>query len=434
MHKESFPPYRPDIDGLRAFAVIAVVIYHAFPDKCRGGFIGVDMFFVISGYLISSIIVRDLQESKFSLLEFYFRRIRRIFPALILVLLACMGVGWKILFQDQMHVLESHIAASSIFASNFLLWGEAGYFNKASISKPLMHLWSLGIEEQFYLVWPVLLLLTYKLKRSFLFPVAILGGMSFLFNLINVQTDPDSAFYLPLPRFWELMTGSALALSGTKLGLLEKKFGNVFSVLGAFLFLIGLAVIHPQREFPGFWALLPVATSAFFIAAGSAGAVNRRILALPIFRKIGLISYPLYLWHWPLLSLAYMNKGRMPPDSTRVVLVALSFLLAWLTYQFVEKPVRNGSRGSIKAIALAGVMIVVGGGAALAYQFEIPEIPKSGLHYAPERNQGLISGYTNKFISEDLIRNNDLWGRREVSYDGKKFEKIKKSIGNRKQE
>src|SRR6204780_505054 len=205
------PDYRPDIDGLRAIAVLAVIGFHAFPAWIRGGFIGVDVFFVISGYLISTILLTGMERGSFRFSQFYIRRIRRIFPALIVVLLSLLVVGWLVLFSIEYMALGKHVAGSAAFVSNFVLWNEADYFDKAAPTKPLLHIWSLGIEEQFYVIWPLLLYLTWKRKAATLTLLLLLLVVSFTFNVRSAHSNPAADFYSPLTRFWELMAGAVLA-------------------------------------------------------------------------------------------------------------------------------------------------------------------------------------------------------------------------------
>lgn len=206
------PKYRPDIDGLRAVAVLSVVGFHAFPLFVKGGFIGVDIFFVISGYLISIIIVGSLERNSFSFIEFYSRRIKRIFPALLLVLIACFAFGWDALLADEYKQLGKHIAGGAGFISNFLFWGDSGYFDNAAETKPLLHLWSLGIEEQFYIIWPLLLWLAWKKRFNLLTITIAVVVISFALNIGEVKGDDAvAAFYSPQTRFWELLVGSVLA-------------------------------------------------------------------------------------------------------------------------------------------------------------------------------------------------------------------------------
>ena len=205
------PDYRSDIDGLRAIAVLLVVVFHAFPKYAPAGFIGVDIFFVISGFLISTLIYKDFNAGSFTLIGFYGRRIRRIFPALVVVVVSCTLVGAFILFPDEYRSLGIHIAGGAGFASNFLLLSETGYFDEAADLKPLLHLWSLGIEEQFYLVWPAVILLCARWRKDPFAVAALVFLGSFAWNVILSKTSPSAAFFLPTTRFWELMLGCLLA-------------------------------------------------------------------------------------------------------------------------------------------------------------------------------------------------------------------------------
>jgi peptidoglycan/LPS O-acetylase OafA/YrhL len=207
----SHPKYRADIDGLRAIAVLGVVAFHAFPELLPGGFIGVDIFFVISGFLISTIIFENIEAKSFSFVDFYCRRIRRIFPALLLVIAASFAFAWFVLLPAEFKQLGKHILGGAGFFSNLLLWSESGYFDKSAEAKPLLHLWSLGIEEQFYIVWPLLLWAGWKLRINWLALIFSITVLSFFLNLHMVYADAVATFYSPLTRFWELSVGAVLA-------------------------------------------------------------------------------------------------------------------------------------------------------------------------------------------------------------------------------
>jgi len=358
--------YRPDIDGLRAVAVLAVVIFHAWPALLPGGFIGVDVFFVISGYLITGIILGGLAQGRFQFSDFYARRIRRIFPALAVVLVATYVAGWFLLFADDYQNLSRHLMAAVLFVSNFLLRGESGYFDAAADRKPLQHLWSLGIEEQFYLVWPALLVAAWRLRLE---PLLLMGAViaaSFLYNVYSVRIDPVATFYLPLTRFWELLAGGALAaISRPQPPAFGGRTADALSVSGVAMIGAGLAMLDGTRIFPGLWALLPVMGALSIILAGPGAWFNRTVLSTRGMVGIGLISYPLYLWHWPLLSFARIANGEAPPHLARVLLVLTSVGLAWLTYQWVEKPVRFGRRRALVVPALSMSMVAIAGVALL---------------------------------------------------------------------
>jgi peptidoglycan/LPS O-acetylase OafA/YrhL len=251
------PSYRSDIDGLRAIAVLLVVIHHAFPQILPSGFIGVDLFFVISGFLISTIIFQNLENGTFSFADFYGRRIKRIFPSLILVLLTCLVYGWFSLLPADYKQLGKHALAGAAFVSNFAFWYESGYFDGDSKLKPLLHLWSLGIEEQYYIFWPLIAWLAWKKKANLLKLCIVLLVVSFVTNLVLVRSNTASAFFSPASRFWELLIGSVLAYVKLNQPITkEERHGNLSAWLGLGLLVIGLVFIHPERRFPGFWALL----------------------------------------------------------------------------------------------------------------------------------------------------------------------------------
>jgi peptidoglycan/LPS O-acetylase OafA/YrhL len=339
------PTYRADVDGLRAVAVSAVLGFHAFPSHFSGGFTGVDVFFVISGYLISGILFRELERGRFTFSGFYARRIRRIFPALILVLAALLAFGWFALTADEYRAVARHTSAAGGFLLNFVLWRESGYFDTAARLKPLLHLWSLAIEEQFYLFWPLVLFVSWKWTRGFLGVIVGLLAISFAVNVAQVHSHPETAFFLPLARLWELLTGSLAArLERQARWRTGVRIENAKAVSGALLVVTAIFALDEADAFPGWWALLPTLGTFLLISAGPQAWLNRAVLARRPVVGLGLISYPLYLWHWPLLSLAAMiGLGRVTA-AAKLALLALSVLLAWSTYQLVEKPIRFGAR------------------------------------------------------------------------------------------
>ena len=345
--------YRNDIDGLRAIAVLFVVGFHAF--GIQAGFIGVDLFFVISGYLISSILFNETRSGKISILDFYCRRIRRIFPAFLTVLTSCFAIGWFVLLADEYEQLNKHIAAGLAFISNLVLLSESGYFDSASTSKILLHLWSLGIEEQFYILWPLIILLFAQQKIKLRNWLSILLVASFALNIATINAYPSAAFYLPFTRFWELLLGAALAYRV----VVDQKstfiFGsaNFNSLLGLALLIAANIFINDRSHFPGWWALLPTLSAILFIAAGPHAWFNQHILSSRLLAWVGLISYPLYLWHWPLLTFArILDGGRQPASYIRICMVLLAILLAWLTYRFIEKPIRFNKKSWFTPVRL----------------------------------------------------------------------------------
>lgn len=410
----SHPKYRPDIDGLRAIAVLAVVIFHAFPSSLKGGFIGVDIFFVISGFLISTIIYENVRQDTFSFSDFYSRRIRRIFPALLVVISTTFIFGFFILSADEFSQLGKLVAAGIGFVANLVLWSEAGYFDAATETKPLLHLWSLGIEEQFYIIWPLLLIFAWKRKFSLLIVIIICLMTSFSFNILNIKNDPIATFYSPLTRIWELLFGSILAwlivfkkeifndlnlkinkyLSNIKiLNRLENKniFLNFLSILGVFLFIFSLLIITKESYFPGFWALIPVLGTVMIIIAGPDAWINKNILSSKIAVWFGLISFPLYLWHWPILSYGRIYYDKIPSDGFRCFAVLVSILLAWLTVKYIEKPFRYSKRKTqTKVIVLSVLAVIVGFLGLICYKtnfadfkiFKQLSITRKGFEYA----------------------------------------------------
>lgn len=351
--------YRPDIDGLRAIAVGAVVAFHAFPNFFKGGFVGVDIFFVISGYLISGIIVDAVDRGTFGYLDFYVRRVRRIFPALAVVVAATVLFGWYVLLPDEFARLGKQVAAGAFFATNFAMWGEAGYFDALSGTKPLLHLWSLAIEEQFYILWPLILSLVWKRKGGLLLAALSIAAVSFALNVITVRHDPVAAFYAPWTRFWELMLGGVLAYLVRQKGIWLTHFRTQRA--GAGLLLIGASVFMLDREFafPGYWALVPTVGTFLAISAGFDNRISTYVLGNRLMAGIGLISYPLYLWHWPILVFAKIVKGALLTPLDRVAALAAAVALALLTYRYVETPIRRSSRLRLPQ-ALAGVMAGAG--------------------------------------------------------------------------
>ncbi|MBT8517354.1 acyltransferase [Polynucleobacter paneuropaeus] len=330
----------------------------------RGGFIGVDIFFVISGYLITSIIVREKLESNFSLAAFYFRRVKRIFPSLIFVILASYGYAIFFLRDDQLAFFSKHVAWSSIFLTNINLYLEAGYFDGEVYSKPLLHLWSLAVEEQFYLIWPVALIFSFRFKKSYIY-IAIIALASFLLNIFLVFKYPSAAFYLPITRFWELMFGALLVFIPSDC-IQNTKLKNSLAFIGLALILIGFILINEESIFPGYLALLPALGAVSFILAGSC-AIPNRVLGSKILVSIGLVSFPLYLWHWPLLSFARISYGKELELLTCSYLLVLSVVFAFISYYCIEKPIK---KMNTKKAALFLILIYLGLGIASFIQWK----------------------------------------------------------------
>lgn len=377
--------YRAEIDGLRAFAVLSVIAYHAFPNSLQGGFIGVDVFFVISGFLITTHIFEHLDKGQFSFTDFFRRRIRRIFPALILVMACSLTFGFFVLLADEFSQLGKHVASGAAVITNFILADESGYFNNASETKPMLHLWSLAVEEQFYIFWPLVLWYGWKRKLNLLKITISIAIFSFYLNLRFVKSYPTETFFWPLGRFWEILSGSILAWlllykseTMSRFKLLVDKFLvrvihfkevkadcsitlNLMSFIGLLLLSWGVIRMNAKLSFPSVWALVPVFGAVLVIASGSKARLNRIFLMNPIAVWFGLISYPLYLWHWPILSFLHIVDGDFPQRDKRIVAVLLSIILAWLTVKFIENPIRFGHlKHKLNTFLIALTLILLG--------------------------------------------------------------------------
>jgi peptidoglycan/LPS O-acetylase OafA/YrhL len=406
--------YRPDIDGLRAVAVLAVIGFHASPRFVPGGFVGVDIFFVISGFLISAILFTANQQGRFSFIDFYSRRIRRIFPALAVVLVSVWACGWFVLVGDEYRLLEKHLAGGSGFLSNVLLWQEAGYFDAPSEFKPLLHLWSLGIEEQFYLLWPPIVYFCWQRGLNVASITVALIAVSFAMNVAVIKASPLAAFYLLHTRLWELLIGGLLAYAVSFRGeeveawlqrvvfasadnqsnprnaqfVANLKAWSGLALIAVAIFGLGkntsfpgwwfgipgirelaIAVGVDRAVYPGWWGVLPTLGTVLMIWAGQRAWINRAVLARRPLVYLGLMSYPLYLWHWPLLSLLQITESGHPSRALRTSAVALSFFLAWLTYRAIEQPIRRTVKVGtpLRVVAVAMSLLMIGSLSAYSY-------------------------------------------------------------------
>jgi peptidoglycan/LPS O-acetylase OafA/YrhL len=360
--------YRADIDGLRAISILLVVLFHFFPDSVPGGFVGVDVFFVISGYLITGILLDSLKRNTFSLFDFYKRRALRIFPALSLVFIVFIIFGWGCLFPDEFKNLGKHVVGGSLFVSNIVLWRESGYFDAAAELKPFLNLWSLGIEEQFYIVWPLLLAFVWKKSLNIKYVLSFLVIVSFGLNIWMIKQDPVAVFYLPMTRVWELGIGALLPvfISSSHSSMIMtmtnyvQRWKTLFSALGMFLIVFIAFYLTKHDLYPKYWGLFPTIGAFLLIALGPDTWVHRKILSHPLLVGIGLTSYPLYLWHWPMISFAHILHPAGVPILTKVVLLAGSIVLSIGTYYLIERPIRFGSQKTLKAIVLTILMAGIG--------------------------------------------------------------------------
>lgn len=343
--------YRPEIDGLRAIAVVAVLIYHANfiisgKQFFSGGYLGVDVFFVISGYLITLILLKEMRDSSFSYVSFYERRARRILPALFVILSITTVLAWSFLSPVLFKNYSASLASTSVFGSNFFFWNDTGYNAEASVYKPLLHTWSLAVEEQFYIIFPIILFLVWKYARQYL--LAVLTGF-FILSLSYAswisQNDANTAFYLIPGRAWELMAGALLAHFEIKHGRNQNSgYGKLLPLTGIIMIFASLVLFNQTTTHPSFITLIPVAGTMMFIRYSQPDCGISRIMENRVLTGIGLISYSLYLWHQPIYSLARIRSQTEATPSDKFEWIALSFLLAFITYLFVEKPFRNKQR------------------------------------------------------------------------------------------
>ncbi|WP_225214209.1 acyltransferase family protein [Comamonas avium] len=415
--------YRPDIDGLRAVAVMAVVLFHAFPNAIRGGFVGVDIFFVISGFLITSIIIKNLNHGSFSFIDFYSRRIKRIFPALIFILISCVVFGWFSLLPDEYKQLGKHISSGIGFVSNIAYWSESGYFDSSAELKPLLHLWSLGIEEQFYLLFPLIIWISWRLRLNILTIMVGVFLASLTLNLINIKIIPETVFYLLPYRAWELVAGGILACfilskkenkNSLKLKINifisriifnaeaykgKRTLENIFSIFGVFLILLGFYAIDETKKFPGWWAIYPVLGSVFVILAGENAWINRVVLSSKLFVWVGLISFPLYLWHWPLLVFPRIIQGDTPSILVRSLSVVAALILSWVTFKFIEKPMRHGGALKTSILVFLGCLVFAVG--VFIYKFD-------GFPDRPANTNSMISQFGWNGDQKDILCQNKI--------------------------
>lgn len=359
--------YRPDIEGLRGMACLMVFISHYFLNKIPGGFIGVDMFFVISGYFISFILFKSYHNNTFIYRDFYVRRILRIFPALVLILSFLILVDFFLLTPEAYQFIGRHIAAAASFCANFALLADSNHdLDLLPWAFPLHHLWSLGVEEQFYLIWPLIIRLLWKRQDRFLVRCCWIMGISFCLNILLIHWFPVAVFYSPTFRLWEFILGCipAFVFFNASSKPLPKLFSypNTQAIIGAILVVLGAIFIHIDYTYPGYWALLPC-FGVVFLISGHHSWINRKILSNKLFIFIGIISYPLYLGDWVFLSMVrYAGVQHFSlPVYIKLAMMSGSVLFAYLVYRFIEKPMRYGKKNrGRRAIILCVMLVLIG--------------------------------------------------------------------------
>ncbi|MEO1276429.1 MAG: acyltransferase, partial [Pseudomonadota bacterium] len=364
--------YRAEIDGLRAFAVLPVIIYHADLGLLPGGFAGVDVFFVISGFLITGILLEDLAADRFSVANFYERRARRILPALCFVILACFPLALIMLDPGRFEAFADSAIAASLFYANIHFWSTLDYFNDQTAGLPLIHTWSLAVEEQYYFLFPPALWVMWSLRRRFswdfvLWGLALAAAASFVLSVVGSTLELRSNFYLLPSRAWELMVGSIAALYVHRYGLPEGRWTEPAALLGLALLLGTFQFMDETFGFPGPWTAVPVLGTALILLCARPGGLAGRVLTWSPVVGIGLVSYSAYLWHQPLFAFARAATVEHPSAMLMVGLGFLSLLLAWASWRYVERPFRNRgflTRPQLFAAALGLILLPAGMGAA----------------------------------------------------------------------
>lgn len=353
--------YRPEIDGLRAVAVIPVILFHAGLEGFAGGFVGVDVFFVISGYLITTIIADELAENRFSLLNFYERRARRILPALFFVVLCCLPVAWLLMLPADLKDFAQSLVGVATFSSNILFWRESGYFDTTTELKPLLHTWSLAVEEQYYVFFPLLLMAVWRLGRVRVWMVLVaVCFLSFGAAEVVLRRDPSAAFYLLPTRAWELMIGAFAALRLQGRAVAPCRWDQLFSGLGLTMILAAVLVYDHTTPFPGLYAAVPAVGTALIILFATPGTAAYRLLTLRGMVGIGLISYSAYLWHQPLFAFLRIHSLKEPADWQILAAAFLALCLAWVSWRLVEAPFRRRSGDSrARRRVLGGALIAL---------------------------------------------------------------------------
>lgn len=387
--------YRPEIDGLRALAIIPVILFHAGFSLFGGGFVGVDVFFVISGFLITQILIEDIENKRFSIISFYERRARRILPALFVVMLACIPFAWILMLPSQMKDFAQSLVAVSLFASNILFWRESGYFDLAAEYKPLLHTWSLSVEEQYYVLFPVLLIFAWRYgKKRVFYSISIMAIVSLTLTEWGWRNQAIANFYLAPTRAWELLAGSMAALVISIYGV---KKSNLLGLIGLAAICLSVFYYDSTTPFPSIYTLVPVIGAVLCVLYADRGTFVAKLLSSKGIVGIGLISYSTYLWHQPLFAFARIYLVS-PSSYTMAILTILSFGLAYLSWKFIEAPFRNK-----KAVSRLAVLVFSMGGLVFYCTLGVYGHIKNGIYERyPETAAEILRSDMNMF--ENSVR------------------------------
>ena len=352
--------YRPEIDGLRALAVIPVILFHAGFDIFKGGFVGVDIFFVISGYLITTILIEDIENNKFSIINFYERRARRILPALYFIMLVCVPFAWMWMLPSQMKDFSLSLITVSFFTSNFLFWRESGYFEALADQKPLLHTWSLAVEEQFYLLFPIFLIFVWRFGKNKVFWIIIFMTLtSLILSEWGWRNKPIANFYLAPTRAWEIFSGAIVAFIIQKKGIQKN---NVLALIGLIAVVFSIFTFDESTPFPSLYAIVPIIGALLIVLFAEKTTITAKILRTKALVAVGLISYSAYLWHQPLFALARIKLDQKPSEILMVILSILSLALAVISWRYIEKPFRRKDKKSLSSqlvlvFSISGILI-----------------------------------------------------------------------------
>jgi len=350
--------YRPEIDGIRALAVLPVILFHAGFELFSGGFVGVDVFFVISGYLITTILIEDIENRRFSIVNFYERRARRILPALFFVMLVCIAFAWMWMLPSQMKDFSQSLVAVSLFASNILFWQESGYFEAAAEEKPLLHTWSLAVEEQYYVLFPIFLILAWRFGKNRVFwMIVVMAAISLLLSEWGWRNKATANFYLAPTRAWELFAGSIAAFIVQKQGIGKN---NPLAISGLAAIIFSIFFYDETTPFPSVYALLPVLGVVLLVLYADKETVAAKLLSTKGFVGIGLISYSAYLWHQPLFVFARLQQ--FDDNISFLILVIATLLLAYFSWRLIERPFRNKNllnQSQIFLFTISGMILFI---------------------------------------------------------------------------